>query len=43
MTEVLDECKKCPVNAKCMTCPVMMKWVREQREKNGKVKEEKEK
>ena len=28
------KCEDCPINAKCMCCPVMMAWVKEMREKN---------
>ena len=34
MGMTIEECEKCPINAKCMTCPVMTAWVKEMREKN---------
>lgn len=36
----LDECKDCPINSKCMCCPVSIQWVKEHREKNQVESEE---
>lgn len=29
-----EQCEKCPIDAKCMTCPVMMQWVREHKKEH---------
>ena len=32
----MKNCETCPINAKCMCCPVMIAWVKEMKEKNRK-------
>lgn len=32
--ETLDECKQCPVNAKCGICEIYINWIKEHKKTN---------